>query len=801
MTPATIVSLLAAASLLAAEPRPWQRIQVPTVSQAAAQFRDPPPEYALTVWWFWNGPMTESGITRDLRDLREHGVRSVMLWPYYGITFAYLSTTWFERVRYAVGEAKRLDMRIWLMDEGAYPSGFAGGKITDPKLKMRVLGEDGVPIYKTSATRNVNRPGFPKDTVNSLFDALNPAGTRKFLELTHEQYKKYFGDEFGKTVMGFMSDEPSFPGPPWTDALADEFQKRKGYDLRPYLSKLRDPANRLVRADYFDVWTWMYSENFFQILSEWCARNSLEYTVHLCGEEDLKTLIDLDGDYFRCSRTVAIPQVDAIWRQIWPDSTPDYPKLASSVAHLYGRPRASTESFAVYGNGLSLEQAKWVMDFQFVRGINHFQAMEYLSDKDEFRLYFHPPDWGSSPLWSYFPQLANYANRVAYLLSQGRPAAQIALYFPTTSAWLGDLGAYRETLKIARELLDRQYDFDFVEDDGLSSVLTSKDGALWNRSGQAYRAVIVPPVTALSKSALAKLEQFAAGGGRVMFISHAPSIIPDRTYLHASKEAPSWIARHVVKAVDWAGLPASDVAFATPAAEIRYLHRGLADGEMYFFFNQSAATVPVKARLAGKGVREVWDAVTGTAALLPAGGALMFEPYESKIVVIRSASNAPKWTAPAGRLAQQIDNGGWQLQLDGRVVDTPLRSWSDLGKPGFFGSARYRKKIRLDQPAGLTLDLGEVRYAAHVEWNGKDLGQRAWRPYRWSLDGAAKAGENEVEIEVSNTRANDLAGNPARRAELEKKGWLRNSYFKMYEKFDQEMAPSGLLGPVRILKR
>lgn len=798
---ATIVSLLAAASLLSAEPRPWQRIQVPTVSQAAAQFQNPPPEHALTVWWFWNGPMTESDITRDLRELRDHGVRSLMLWPYYGITFDYLSPTWFERVRYAVGEAKRLDMRIWLMDEGGYPSGFAGGKITDPKLQMRVLDERGMPIYRTSPTRHVNRPGFPKDRMYSLFDALNPAGTQKFLELTHEQYKKYIGGEFGKTVMGFMGDEPSFPGQPWTDALPAEFLKRKGYDLQPYLPKLKAPENRLVRADYFDVWTQMYSDHFFQMQSDWCAQNGLDYTVHLCGEEDLKTLVELNGDYFRCSRTVTVPQVDAIWRQIWPDTVPDYPKLASSVAHLYGRPRASTESFAVYGNGLSLEQAKWVMDFQFVRGINHFQAMEYLSAKDEFRLYFHPPDWASSPLWPYFPQLANYANRVSYLLSQGRPAAQIALYFPTTSAWLGDLGPYEETLKIARKLLDRQYDFDFVEDDSLASVLTNRDKALWNRSGQAYRAVIVPPVTALSRGALAKLEQFAATGGQLMFLGHAPLMIPDRTYLHASREAPPWVASHVVKAIDWNRLPASDVVFTAPAADIRYLHRNLADGEIYFFFNQGTARTSVKARLAGKGVREIWDPVSGTAALLPADGSLLFEPYESKVVIIRGASSAPKWTAPADRLVTQIDSAGWQLELNGEVMDTTLRSWSELGRPGFFGAARYRKKVRLDQTQGLTLDLGEVRYAARVKWNGKDLGGRGWRPYRWSLDGAAKMGENEVEIEVSNTRANDLAGNPERQAEIEKKGWLHNSYIKMYGKFDLEMVPSGLMGPVRILKR
>lgn len=52
---------------------------------------------------------------------------------------------------------------------------------------------------------------------------------------------------------------------------------------------------------------------------------------------------------------------------------------------------------------------------------------------------------------------------------------------------------------------------------------------------------------------------------------------------------------------------------------------------------------------------------------------------------------------------------------------------------------------------------------------------------------------------VANTRANEVAGNPAKRLELEKLGWAQMSMLNRYLPFDQEMVPSGLLGPVRIL--
>ena len=63
----------------------------------------------------------------------------------------------------------------------------------------------------------------------------------------------------------------------------------------------------------------------------------------------------------------------------------------------------------------------------------------------------------------------------------------------------------------------------------------------------------------------------------------------------------------------------------------------------------------------------------------------------------------------------------------------------------------------------------------------------------------ARSGVNKLEVEVTNTRANELAADDAKVRELQERGWLTNSYIGMYLKFDKEMIPSGLLGPVRIL--
>jgi hypothetical protein len=848
------VSLVARAA--PAGDRPWQRIQVPGVEAAYRAFSAPPPEYAMVLWWFWNGAMTPSGITHDLEDMHAHGVSAVMVFPYYGLSIEYLSPTWFERIRFAVQEARRLNMRVWLTDEGAYPSGFVGGKVTRerPDLRMRILvaGErfvahEGdrvsmqrgpavlagvavesstgrrVPIpaastwtappgvwqvrtvqweYRTSPTRHANRAGFLKDSMYSMFDPLHPAGSRFFLDSVHEQYRKVIGDEFGRTVLGFMGDEPSVAGLPWTGSFLEEFSKRKGYDLAPHLPSLvyDDLQDPTVRADYFDVWTDLYDEGYFRPQAEWCARNNLEYIVHLCGEEDTPTLIKLNGDYFKANRAVHIPGVDAIWRQIWPGKTENYPKLASTAAHLHGRPRAFTESYAVYGQGLSLAQARWVFDYQAVRGINNYQAMEYLSSPAEFRLYFHPPDWPAGPLWPYFGAFSSYVSRVCALLSLGRPAARLALYFPTTSGWAADFEPDRQVWSLARQLTESQRDFDFIDEDALQGGLTLDGPRLRNQSGQSFQAVIVPPVTFLSVKARDTLTRFSAAGGRVLFLGAGPRSLAGRSFRDAQPPAAP------IPPATLDQLPPSDVILSPPAPAVKVLHRSLQDAEVYFFFNEADSEVETNAMLEGRGTRaELWDPETGERSELACRRAgpslevgLRMMPHGTALVALTSSTTPlPRASSPRLQTLLTLD-GDWEIQVAGKRETGPLRLWADLGLAAYSGTATYTRRFTVPQRRGTVfLDLGDVRYAAAVRLNGHHLGRRAWPPFRWNLTPALAAGENLLEIEVANTRANELA-DPAAYKQIESRGWLKNSYVPIYLKFDREMVPSGLLGPVRV---
>ncbi len=678
-------------------------ISNPRASEVAKAFAEPPAEYSLSFYWGWDGEVTEEVIARDLDEFKSKNVRIVTLEPGYDMPHPYLSPGWFEGVRTAVRLAKERDMRVYLVDEGKYPSGFAGGKIISeaPELCMKALVTDTVitaaggqtislPLseevvsvaafnktdsttlileridgkpewtapdgewlvfvvkhaFRSSPTRSVNNPTRGKDARHALMDYLDPAATRKFLEFTHEEYKKVAGEEFGKTVLGFRGDEPDYSirGIPWTPRLFEEFEKQKGYDVRPYAASFFTPRlteeQRKAKADYWDVWSSLFAESFFKVQAEWCAGNSLDYLVHLNHEENMVGLVRSEGDFFRNMSSVQLPGVDAIWHQIWPgEVNPVFPKYASSSAHLNGHPRSFTESFAAYNPQPDLNQAKWILDQQLVRGINMVEIMFVMASTH-----------GTSGMRGWladerFPAVAKYVHRACYLLSQGTPAAPTAVLYPTASIWLGDNEKDMSALEAMQALLDNQHDFDIIDEHALTSVLTPGNGTLVNRSGQAYSAVVIPPVSALSEKTISRLKEFEKSGGKVITLGKSPVMAVNRSFLNGFETRPEWAVNEPSGKVTpfvLNALPSSDFMLETPCESVKFTHRKWKDADLYFIFNEGDESRELQVTLAGKGVIQEWNAMTGE--ITPVSGEkagagrvttrLNLKPWETRFLVV-----------------------------------------------------------------------------------------------------------------------------------------------------------------------
>ena len=638
-------------------------------------------------------------------------------------------------------------------------------------------------IYVSSPTRNFNREDGTraKDGLYSLIDYLDPEATRAFLTITHETYRQAIGDEFGKTVLGFFGDEPDYSigGSPWTPKLLEEFQVRKGYDLRPYIpqfffGKMSDEAQR-AKADYWDVWSGIFQNSFFGQQADWCAKYNVEYLVHLNHEETMNALVRSEGDYFRDNRKVGVPGIDNL-SQLVPNAihTPDgtwnvnnnFPKLASSAAHLFGRPKVWTEGAG--GPGID---GKFQLDFQVVRGVTALQIRVPVTRGPG-------GEAASSATPPQAPMLAWYADRAGYLMAIGRPAAQVGLYHPVNSMWMGDPDADRSTTKLGWQLFEHQVDWDYFDEQSLSSVATIENGGFRNLSGQLYRAIVVPSSTVITRTGLERFQAFVKAGGKVIFVGKTPTLVVDKTFLSA-KDAPGLSFATLIEPSGditervLAALPKPDVKLDAAFPRLTYTHRSWRDAEMYYFFNESNQAESRTATIAGRGQAQAWDLATGE--IHPLSGAiaegdsvrfpLSLGPYEAKVIVVGplpGGAGAPELSSVSGDTLAEL-GGDWTVDLNGKQVTTPLKSWEDLGAPSFAGPATYRKQFTASAaPAGkrLFLEIADVHDYARVKLNGKELEAHAWQPYRWEVTNAVKAGPNDLEVEVRATASGGRGEGP-----------------------------------------
>ncbi|MBN2579267.1 MAG: hypothetical protein JXB10_09775 [Pirellulales bacterium] len=197
--------------------------------------------------------------------------------------------------------------------------------------------------------------------------------------------------------------------------------------------------------------------------------------------------------------------------------------------------------------------------------------------------------------------------------------------------------------------------------------------------------------------------------------------------------------------------------------------------------------------------------------------------------VLTTASGKEKTVTVDALPDPEEQTGSWEVTFPadrgapaGAVFDR-LISWSDHPDAGikyFSGAATYRKTINvpaacLGKNRRLLLDLGRVKEIAEVRLNGRDLGILWKTPFRVDVTKAARAGENELEVRVTNLWPNRLIGDEQLPEDCQWNGvrlekwpeWFlkgesrpvpeRRTFttWKQWYK-DSPLLPSGLLGPV-----
>jgi len=94
-----------------------------------SEFRNPSTTYRGAPFWAWNDRLQVSELTRQVKDMRAHGMGGFFMHSREGLETPYLSPEWMDCICQTVQAAKEAGMNAWLYDEDRWPSGFAGGRV------------------------------------------------------------------------------------------------------------------------------------------------------------------------------------------------------------------------------------------------------------------------------------------------------------------------------------------------------------------------------------------------------------------------------------------------------------------------------------------------------------------------------------------------------------------------------------------------------------------------------------------------------------------------------------------------
>jgi len=216
-------------------------------------------------------------------------------------------------------------------------------------------------------------------------------------------------------------------------------------------------------------------------------------------------------------------------------------------------------------------------------------------------------------------------------------------------------------------------------------------------------------------------------------------------------------------------------------------------------------------------VRAIESSVSGKYRTVP----VALSPWQS-LLVVSGPVDAPVTSPALQKVVRSVDlTDGWTARVDRQYVvgehdfeihPTPqaafkpaaLGSWAEklsLGRD-FSGHVTYRRMVSVPENmrnGQVLLDLGTVEYAARVSIDGRRIGNVLWSPWRIELPPLANRAEFMLEIEVSNTLANELTSQRVREAWAKQSGpgWP-SPYHEMTWGFERDSRGGGLLGPVRL---
>lgn len=587
--------------------------------------------------FLWMRGEEEHILREEIEKIYECGIRAVCVEARPHDDFC--GPGWWHDMDIVIDEAKKRDMKIWILDDKHFPTGYANGLIEKkyPERKKLYIACTTADLFGSShrLTLNISRMLRPAigywdlgkpvneeeraknqlyailavkyaegnifreevvdltDTfdgtfatfelpkgqwrVHVIYKTRTDGGDETYINLidaesahtqiegVYESHYEKYGEEFGKTIAGFFSDEPQFGNViafnsfdtqvgrmkmqlPWSAELEERLTEKYGEELAKCLPFLfaeseEKTIRSQIRYDYMDQVSRLYKKNFSDAIGNWCEAHGVEYIGHVVEDNGLHSRLGMGAaHYFRAMSGQHMAGIDCIGGQVI-YGAPDLlrrgmvegdgefyhyalGKMGASDGHLDPKKQGRTmcELFGAYGWSFGVRDMKYVLEHLLVKGVNYL--VPHAFSMAEYPDHDCPPHFyarGNNPEFPYFAELMKYGNRMCELLSGGQHAASVAVLYDGEADWNGQNLPMQ---KICRQLIEHQIDFDIVSLDMLAD-LPSYHGKLEGKkltvNGVEFQALLVG-YSAQVPEALAEFAE-RAGEFPVIFVNGKPDKI------------------------------------------------------------------------------------------------------------------------------------------------------------------------------------------------------------------------------------------------------------------------------------
>jgi hypothetical protein len=803
-------------------------------------FDTPPDDARIMMRWWWFGPqVNDEELGRELQAMKDAGIGGVEVQPVYPValddaanglkTEPFLSDAFLAHLKFAADRAADLGLRFDLTLGSGWPYGgptvsvdhaagrlriervpippqasrialpyvgageaFIAGEVVSPGSWAR-LDPSGAPLALSGSSTDVAADMRPRELVvfissrtgqmvkraavgaeGFVLDHYDAAATSSYLSSVGARLLSAFGRT---KPFAIFCDSLEVYDSDWTSNLPAEFERRRGYDIRPHLLELASgegPKAADVRHDWGQTLTELVDEHFIAPLEQWSAAHGSKLRGQIYGTPPAST---------SSATLVDLPEGEgAAWRELTAT------RWASSASHVKGVAVTSAETWtwlhspAFAATPLDM---KAEADRQFLQGVNQLVGHGWpysppSAGSPGWRFYAAAALSDKNPWWIVMPDVARALQRTSAMLRQGTPVVDVALYLPVDDAWADFSPGNVHLIEVLKKrigpdvipsILDAGFNFDLVDPKSLASAQVGRDlsraaDAYLTVGAARYRAVVLPDVGRIPEGVRQIVDAFDKAGGVVVRSQRSPG---------------QALAAHLTP----------DVSFGDPA--IAAVHQRVGTVDFYFVANTSSLHKIPTANFSSvsTGV-EWWDPVSGRRVTLPVsrtatGTAVSvgLPAYSSGFLVVDASIKSSKERGVAGssvgapyrevrfwldddeRAARKVvlphswsampdyvhrsGIGHYELEVAG-PVDARTRAQLDFEDSSPIpetNPARNGMRAWLDAP---------VRDVAVVYVNGVRAGAVWCPPYEIPLGTLLHPGVNTIRIDVANTAMNEMAG-------------------------------------------